>query len=33
MTRGIAVMERVNTDTKRLKQTAAGLVDALVRAR
>jgi len=29
MTRGIAVMERVSDDTKRLKQTAAALVDAL----
>lgn len=31
MTRGIAVMERVHGDSKRLKQTAATLVDALVR--
>jgi len=30
MTRGIAVMERVYGDTKRLKQTASTLVDALV---
>jgi TetR/AcrR family transcriptional repressor of nem operon len=30
MTRGIAVMERVYADPKSLRQTAAGLVDALV---
>jgi AcrR family transcriptional regulator len=29
-TRGLAVMERVYTDPKSLRQTAAGLVDALV---
>jgi len=33
MTRGIAVMERVYDDTKRLRQTASALVDALVPAR
>lgn len=31
MTRGIAVMERVYGDTKRLKHTAAALVETLVR--
>jgi TetR/AcrR family transcriptional regulator, transcriptional repressor for nem operon len=30
MTRGIAVMERVYEDAKRLKQTASALIDALV---